>query len=250
MRQLAAGVFVITSRLNDQLHATTATAFLPLSAESPLVLLCIHQNSDTHKALAQTPRFGVSVLSRTQAALAWRFDSKTPGRYRFDDLPRIRGPGGSEFFQGSVAHGEVETVSTSGGGDHTVFIGKVLWSQTDTRWRPLVYHRGDHHGLATLLESEAPVTSRLTSFAGGVTGPAAGAAAESQRIFAHRTADESPEVHDGESPLQAPRTLLGWYTYCGSTLPLYCGCSSTRPECRSSHRSGDHREPHSFRIAP
>jgi flavin reductase (DIM6/NTAB) family NADH-FMN oxidoreductase RutF len=41
MRQLASGVFVVTTRLNERLHATTATAFLPLSAEPPLVLLCI-----------------------------------------------------------------------------------------------------------------------------------------------------------------------------------------------------------------
>jgi flavin reductase (DIM6/NTAB) family NADH-FMN oxidoreductase RutF len=161
MRQLASGVFVVTTRLNERLHATTATAFLPLSAEPPLVLLCIHQDSDTHKALSQTPRFGVNVLSQSQAALSRRFASKTPERYRFDDVPRVSGPGGSVFFKGSVAHIEVDTVSTSAGGDHTIFIGKVLWTHTDNRQRPLVYHQGDHHGLATLLGSEE-LTSRLT----------------------------------------------------------------------------------------
>jgi ADP-ribose diphosphatase len=41
MRQLASGVFVVTTRLGERPHATTATAFVPLSAEPPLVLLCV-----------------------------------------------------------------------------------------------------------------------------------------------------------------------------------------------------------------
>lgn len=162
MRQLASGVFVVTTRLNERLHATTATAFLPLSAEPPLVLLCIHQDSDTHKALSQAPRFGVNVLSQSQAALSRRFASKTPERYRLDDVPRVLGPSGSVFFKGCAAHIEVETVSTQAGGDHTIFIGKVTWTHTDSRERPLVYHQGDHHGLATLQGSEGLTATRLT----------------------------------------------------------------------------------------
>ena len=163
MRQLASGVFVVTTRLNDRLHATTARAFLPLSAEPPLVLLCMHRDSDTHKALSQTPRFGVNVLSQSQAALSRRFASKTPERYRLDDVPRVPGgTGGTVFFKGCVAHIEVETLSTHAGGDHTIFIGKVVWAHTDTRERPLVYHQGDHHGLATLTKSEDLAAKRLT----------------------------------------------------------------------------------------
>jgi flavin reductase (DIM6/NTAB) family NADH-FMN oxidoreductase RutF len=158
MRHIASGVFVVTTRLNERLHATTATAFLPLSAEPPLVLLCIHQSSDTHKALAQTARFGVNVLSQSQAALSRRFASKTPDRYRFDDVHRVLSPGGVLFLKGSLAHIEVETVSTTAGGDHTIFIGKVLWAQADARQRPLVYHQADHHGLASLGNEEDRLT--------------------------------------------------------------------------------------------
>jgi flavin reductase (DIM6/NTAB) family NADH-FMN oxidoreductase RutF len=158
MRHVASGVFVVTTRLNERLHATTATAFLPLSAEPPLVILCIHQDTDTHRALSQTARFGVNVLSQSQAALSRRFASKTPDRYRFEDVPRVLSPGGVFFIKGSVAHIEVETVSTTAGGDHTIFIGKVLWSQADGRLRPLVYHQADHHGLAALATQEDRLT--------------------------------------------------------------------------------------------
>ena len=158
MRHIASGVFVVTTRLNDRLHATTATAFLPLSAEPAMVLLCMHRDSDTHRALTQTARFGVNVLSQSQAALSRRFASKTPERYRFEDVPRILSPGGVLFLKGSVAHIEVQTVSTTAGGDHTIFVGKVLWAQADGRLRPLVYHQADHHGLAALADQEDRLT--------------------------------------------------------------------------------------------
>jgi flavin reductase (DIM6/NTAB) family NADH-FMN oxidoreductase RutF len=154
MRQVASGVFVITTRLDDRLHATTATAFLPLSAEPPLVLICMHRDSDTHRALSQAPHFGVNMLSQSQAALSARFASRTLERYRFDDVPRFLGPGGVTFLQGSAAHVEVQTESTTAGGDHTIFIGRVTWAQADPKFAPLVYHQGSHHGLTSLADLE------------------------------------------------------------------------------------------------
>jgi flavin reductase (DIM6/NTAB) family NADH-FMN oxidoreductase RutF len=100
MRQLASGVVIVTTRLEDRLHATPATAFLPLSAEPPLVLVCMHRDGSTHRAMSQAPYFGVNVLSQSQAALPTRFAGKTLERYLFDDLPRFQGPGGDHLHQG------------------------------------------------------------------------------------------------------------------------------------------------------
>jgi flavin reductase (DIM6/NTAB) family NADH-FMN oxidoreductase RutF len=160
MRHLASGVFVITTRLDDRLHAMTATAFLPLSAEPALVLVCIHRDSDTHRALTQAARFGVNLLSQSQAALSRRFASKTLERYRFDDVPRFLGPGGVTFLKGSAAHVEVQTESSTAGGDHTIFIGRVTWAQSDPKFAPLVYHQGSHHGLASLADLDETFQGR------------------------------------------------------------------------------------------
>ena len=150
MRQLASGVFVITTRLDDRPHAMTATAFLPLSAQPPLVLVCVHQESDTHRALLQGSCFGINLLSSTQADLSARFAGKTTERYRFDDVPRFEGPHHCVFFRDSAAHIEVETQTTAAGGDHTIFIARVLWLQADAKQTPRVYHRGGHHLLQPL----------------------------------------------------------------------------------------------------
>jgi flavin reductase (DIM6/NTAB) family NADH-FMN oxidoreductase RutF len=161
MRQLASGVFVITTRLDNRPHATTATAFLPLSVEPPLVLICVHRESDTHRALSEGSRFGINMLSSTQAALSRRFAGKTAERYHFDDVPRFEGPHRSLFFRDSAAHIEVETQSTADGGDHTIFIARVLWLQSDSKFAPLVYHRGAHHHLQPLEVLELTTQSRL-----------------------------------------------------------------------------------------
>ena len=161
MRELASGVFVITTRLDDRPHAMTATAFLPLSAQPPLVLVCVHQESDTHRALSQGTRFGINMLSSTQAALSTRFAGKTAERYRFDDVPRFEGPHHCVFFRDSAAHIEVETQTTTAGGDHTIFIARVLWLQADAKQTPLVYHRGNHHLLQPLEALELAEHARL-----------------------------------------------------------------------------------------
>ncbi len=155
MRQVASGVFLITTSLDDRLHATTATAFLPLSAEPPLILVCLHRDSDTHRALTQTARFGVNVLAENQASLSARFAAKTGDRYRFEDLPRFSGPNGVTFLSRCAAHIEVETTASTAGGDHTIFIGRVTWSQVDPHATPLVYHRRAYHRLAPLAEPAA-----------------------------------------------------------------------------------------------
>lgn len=161
MRQLASGVFVITTQLDDRAHATTATAFLPLSAEPPLVLVCLHRDSDTHRALSQAPRFGLNMLSSGQAALSSRFAVKTAERYRIDDVPRFEGPHRCVLFRDSAAHLEVETESTTAGGDHTIFIARVLWLQADPKLTPLVYHRGTHHLLQPLEPADTAAQARL-----------------------------------------------------------------------------------------
>jgi flavin reductase (DIM6/NTAB) family NADH-FMN oxidoreductase RutF len=150
MRQIASGVFVITTRLDDRPHAMTATAFLPLSAQPPLVCVCVHRDSDTHRALSQVTHFGINMLSSAQASLSTRFAGKTAERYHFDDLPQFEGPHHCIFFRDSAAHLEVETQSTAAGGDHTIFIARVLWLQADAKLNPLVYHRGSHHLLQPL----------------------------------------------------------------------------------------------------
>jgi flavin reductase (DIM6/NTAB) family NADH-FMN oxidoreductase RutF len=101
------------------------------------------------------------MLANSQAALSTRFAGKTPDRYRFDDVPRFLGPHGATFFKGGAAYVEVETETSTAGGDHTIFVGLVTWLQSDPNLSPLVYHQGAHHELTLLAEPETSPRARL-----------------------------------------------------------------------------------------
>jgi 4-nitrophenol 2-monooxygenase / 4-nitrocatechol 4-monooxygenase, reductase component len=160
MRQVVSGVFVITTSREDRLHATTATAFLPLSIDPPLVLVCLHRESDTHRALSAGGRIGINVLSQEQEHLSTRFASKTAERSRFDDVPRFSGPHGVTLFNDSAAAIEVDLTDTAAGGDHTIFIGRVLWSRIDAKRAPLVHYQRAYHKLESLVEITEAVQPR------------------------------------------------------------------------------------------
>ena len=155
MRQLAAGVAVVTVRAADgRAHAMTATSFTPVSLEPPLILVCVNRGSDTHSALATAAGFGITLLGEDQVRLATRFAGKSPERYRFDDLPLRHGPSGATFFQGAAAFIEAALEQRIDAGDHVIYIGRIGWTATFPAVRPLIHHQGGFHRLQHL-EQEA-----------------------------------------------------------------------------------------------
>lgn len=158
MRQLAAGVIVITTELDRRVHAMTATAFSPLSLDPPMVLVCVHRENDTHRALRGTDRFGINFLSDAQSALATRFAGKSPARYNFSDVPRFLSPRGVTLLSNCAAALEVERAQTVEAGDHSIFIARVLWSQVQAHAQPLVYFKGGYQRVHPLLAIAAGAT--------------------------------------------------------------------------------------------
>ncbi len=151
MRQLATGVAVITVRTREgRLHAMTATSFTPVSLEPPLLLICINRGGDTDAALADADGFGLTLLSEDQAELSTRFAGKGPERYRFDDLPLRRGPGGGAFLDGGAAFIEATLQERIVAGDHTLCLGRIDWATAFPERRPLVHHQGAYHRLQRL----------------------------------------------------------------------------------------------------
>jgi len=150
MRRLAAGVIVITTELDGRPHAMTATAFTPLSLEPPMVLVCIHRQNDTHRALCAAERFGINLLSESQSDLASRFAGKSPARYNFGDVRRFTSPRGVMLLSDCAAVIEAERVQKVDAGDHSIFIAHVTWARTESSADPLVYFSGEYQRLQPL----------------------------------------------------------------------------------------------------
>jgi flavin reductase len=124
----ATGVTVVTTG-GATPHAMTANSFTSVSLDPPLVLVCVDRDAVMHRTLLSTGVFGVSVLAADQEAVARHFaDRWRPlGTAQFDGVDWAPGRRtGAPMIDGAIAHFECELWRAYEGGDHTIFVGRLL----------------------------------------------------------------------------------------------------------------------------
>ncbi|MFP1626285.1 flavin reductase family protein [Streptomyces sp. 5K101] len=157
MSRLAAGVVLVTAHDPDdgprgEDVGMTATAFLSVSLDPPLVMVSLRTGSRMDDLLAEQPLWGVSLLAETQRQVAGRFAMKgrVSDRLLFKDLAYERGEVcGAPLITGALATLECRTEQRVEAGDHTLVIGRVLTvglAGPDTG--PLTYFKGRYRHLA------------------------------------------------------------------------------------------------------
>ncbi|MEU1298897.1 flavin reductase family protein [Streptomyces shenzhenensis] len=162
MSRLAAGVVLVTAQEPPldpddpgapagEDAGMTATAFLSVSLEPPLVLVSLREGSRMDDLLAEQPLWGVSVLSESQRHIAGRFAMKgrISDRLLFEDIPYARGEvSRAPLVRGALATLECRTEQRMAAGDHTLVIGRVLTAELPSAdGRPLLYFRGRYRQL-------------------------------------------------------------------------------------------------------
>ncbi|MFJ9181429.1 flavin reductase family protein [Streptomyces sp. NPDC102360] len=159
LSRLAAGVVLLTSH-EPQLDpdgpvgedaGMTATAFMSVSLDPPLVMVSLRNSSRMDDLLDEQPLWAVSVLSESQSHIAGRFAMKgrLSDRLLFQDIPYVRGEHtGAPLVGGALATLECRTENTVVAGDHTLVIGRVLSaSLPSAEGGPLLYFRGRYRHL-------------------------------------------------------------------------------------------------------
>lgn len=124
----ATGVTVVTVGGPDP-HGMTANSFTAVSLDPPLVLVCVQRDALMHAVLQRTELFGVSVLAAGQEAVARHFaDRRRPlGRAQFDAVGWLPGRrSGAPLLTGAAARLECALWRSYDGGDHSIFIGRLL----------------------------------------------------------------------------------------------------------------------------
>ena len=135
MSTLASGVVMVTCRLDGRPWGTTVTAFASVSADPPTVLVSLGSHSTVARAVADTQRFGVSILADEHVAVAHY--GSVPRAPKF--LERFVTPG--DGVAGALAHLECDVSDEVQIGDHTVFFGRVRLARASRKGAPLLYHR-------------------------------------------------------------------------------------------------------------
>lgn len=143
MGSFAAGVTVVTTTDGEgRLFGMTATAFSSLSLEPPLCLVCVDHRAASHAVLEASRRFAVNLLAQEQQELSNRFASRVEDK--FAGVAYSLGEAtGCPLLEGALASVECEVDVVHPGGDHSIFVGKVLCA-TVHEGAPLVHWRGKY----------------------------------------------------------------------------------------------------------
>lgn len=159
MSRLAAGVVLVTAHEpaldpegpGGEDVGMTATAFLSVSLDPPLVMVSLREGSRMDDLLDEQPLWAVSVLSESQRHIAGRFAMKgrISDRLLFEDIPYVRGEAsGALLVGGALATLECRTEQRVTAGDHTLVIGRVLTASVPSGdGGPLLHFKGRYRQL-------------------------------------------------------------------------------------------------------
>jgi flavin reductase (DIM6/NTAB) family NADH-FMN oxidoreductase RutF len=140
--EFATGVAIIaTEHVGGGVCGLTANAFSSVSLEPPLVLVCLDRSAGTHGCVRTHGRFCASFLAAGQRELALRFAERRDDK--FDGVPYTLGTTGSPVVNGSIGHVECEVHDELEGGDHTIFLARVV-AAAAVGGEPLVFFRGEY----------------------------------------------------------------------------------------------------------
>lgn len=142
----ATGVTVVTTLdARGRRVGMTANSFASLSLEPPLVLWSLANSSTNHAAFLAARYFAIHVLAAGQDALARQFASRAGDR--FAGVAVESGCRGVPLLADFHARFECEMHAQHEGGDHTIFVGRVL-RVAERPGEPLLFHRGRYAGVA------------------------------------------------------------------------------------------------------
>ncbi len=142
--RFASGVTVISVETEGVPVGMTASAFLSVSLDPPLVLVSVAKKAQMHARLVAGAAWTASVLSADQEKLSNLFAGYGQGEPEWID-----DTGGAPRLAGSLAWVACTPFAAHDAGDHTLFVGKVE-SSGIAEGAPLLYFTGKYRFLAPL----------------------------------------------------------------------------------------------------
>jgi flavin reductase (DIM6/NTAB) family NADH-FMN oxidoreductase RutF len=153
------GVTVVTTATGEAWHGMTASSFSSVSLEPPLVSICIAKHVTSHDLIAASGIFAVNILARGQVDLGKRFAGMIPGVVdRFEGIDCATATTGSPLLVDALGWVDCAVERRVDGGDHTIFVGRVLAAGVGDAAPPLLYHSRSWGQVADLLPETASIT--------------------------------------------------------------------------------------------
>ena len=143
----ATGVTIVTSiGLDGQPVGLTANSFSSVSLDPPLVQFSLDRGGQSLDAFQGSGKFAVNVLREDQVELSNTFAARDSER--FAGLAYATWVTGSPILEGALANFDCDTYASYDGGDHVIFVGRVLSMSCDMDSQPLLFFRGRYRTLS------------------------------------------------------------------------------------------------------
>lgn len=157
MSRTATGVTVVTTAGSLGTFGQTVSAMSSVSADPPLLLVCINRKSPICSAIAEHRVFGVNVLRADQRRIAETFAGRprTGGAYDFSIARWETASTASPLLTGAVARFDCQLQDGYDAGSHTIYVGRVV-ATSSSSGAPLVYARRGYGELHAFPNRPAP----------------------------------------------------------------------------------------------
>jgi flavin reductase (DIM6/NTAB) family NADH-FMN oxidoreductase RutF len=150
----ATGITIITTRgAAGELVGFTANSFTSVSLEPPLVLFNLNRGANCLATFEACTHFAINILAEEQTALSSRFASPTAAKW--DGVAVALGLDGCPILGGALAAFECGVHAIHDGGDHRIFVGRVLRMRAASEGKPLLFSRGSYRKVGPPLGSPA-----------------------------------------------------------------------------------------------
>jgi flavin reductase (DIM6/NTAB) family NADH-FMN oxidoreductase RutF len=140
--EFATGVAIVTARTQSRdALGMTVSSFNSVSIEPPLILFSVDRKALSLPALQQASGYAVNILGQHQTELANRF--ARAGADKWSMVDHADGVAEAPLIKGALVHFECVPYATYDGGDHVIFVGRVVQYAAHVQQPPpLVFFRG------------------------------------------------------------------------------------------------------------
>jgi flavin reductase (DIM6/NTAB) family NADH-FMN oxidoreductase RutF len=144
----ATGIVIVTGISEEHRRlGMTVSSFNSVSIEPPLVLFSLARRSHSFEAWRRLRRYAINVLSQDQEQLSNKFARPSHDKWSATNL--IRSESDLPLFANAIAAFECEAYAQYDGGDHEIFVGRVLAQHIGDRRHnhPLIFYGGRYRRL-------------------------------------------------------------------------------------------------------
>lgn len=143
----ATGVTVMTTCAEGgQAVGITINSFSSVSLDPPLILWSLSNRSPSLDTFRRAPHYAVNVLAEEQEWISSHFSLRCNDHFASVEL--IPGFAGIPLIADCLAWFECAHEAHYPGGDHLVFVGRILRFAQGRKSKPLVFHGGRYRRLA------------------------------------------------------------------------------------------------------